>query len=105
MLGGAISVARPVRNHASISELNAAAAAACVGRVLDSSEATFSGEAGGVPVNPAAAMPVPTVVANAANAASNPEAAEGAANAEASELASVEAAALTVVEAGTIDAA
>jgi hypothetical protein len=98
-------VAVPVRIHESMRLVIAEAAAAWVtGWAPANSVANPTGPLGGVAVK-AGAIPVPTVAANALKAVSMPGAAAGEANAVASAPASVEAAALTVVEAGTISAA
>ena len=100
MKGGATSTAVPVFVHASMSEAKAAAAAACVGCVVPSSEAIPSGAAGGTPVK-VGACPAATVAPKLVKAASKGAAAEGAANAEASELDSAAAALATAVDGGT----
>jgi hypothetical protein len=93
-------VAVPVRIQTSTSEVTALAAAACVTCNVASAENPT--EPGGGTATNAGAMPVPTVAAKAVNADSIPGTAFSAANAAARAPANVVAAALTVVDAGTI---
>lgn len=101
MFGGAIRTAVPVSAHVLIRPANEAAAIACVAGIVPASVANPTGPGGGAPVQPAAAIPAPTEVAQAVKAVSICAAAAGCAKAVARAVASVAEAAATVVDAGT----